>query len=253
MNEEYMLLAGIYWKLKGIPVYFWRNHPRGSILTTISIYLSTKTLSTSTKSFSAKFGKTIIMPAGVDDQIFKPIPGVVRKKYSILMVGRISPIKHIDLALEAFRILISRGVQVSLTIVGSTSDKDNLYLSSLEKYISNNNLSGLVHFVEAVEHSKLSEIYSSHELILNLTETGSFDKTIVEGIFCGAVPVVSNESLRHMLPDICITSQRKEEIADSLQTLLNPHEQVKIYSQLKEFAESQSLTSLVKKLSLEMK
>ncbi len=28
MNQEYVLLAGLYWKIKNIPVYLWRNHQK---------------------------------------------------------------------------------------------------------------------------------------------------------------------------------------------------------------------------------
>src|SRR3990167_7712633 len=62
MNEEYVLLAGLYWKLKGIPVYLLRNHPYGSILTRFAVLLSTKVFCTSIQSFTTRFEKTVIMP-----------------------------------------------------------------------------------------------------------------------------------------------------------------------------------------------
>ena len=55
MNQEYILLAGLYWKIKKIPVYMWRNHPVGNILTHLAVWLSTKTFCTSTSSFVARF------------------------------------------------------------------------------------------------------------------------------------------------------------------------------------------------------
>src|SRR3989338_1489201 len=47
MNQEYVLLVGLYWKLKNIPVYLWRNHPKGSILTRLAVLLSMKVFCTS--------------------------------------------------------------------------------------------------------------------------------------------------------------------------------------------------------------
>src|SRR3990167_8826480 len=46
MNQEYVLLAGLYWRLKNIPIYMWRNHPRGNIFTRLAVWLSTKTFCT---------------------------------------------------------------------------------------------------------------------------------------------------------------------------------------------------------------
>ena len=252
MNQEYILFAGLYWKLKNIPIYFWRNHPRGNLFTYIAVLLSTKVFCTSKNSFTARFKKTIIMPAGIDITLYRPINGVVRKKYSVCMVGRISPIKHVELALEAVNEIISSGVQISLNIIGNPTEKDLTYYSSLKKYVEKNNLSTCVSFTEAVLPDKLPEIYNSHEVCLNLTEDGSFDKTIVEASACGAIPLVSNISLTGMLPDVCITQSFVSGVARSLKVLLDAHQKVEIQDQLKSFVESQSLSFLVEKLFAEL-
>ena len=40
MNPHYILLGGLYWKLRGIPIYFWRNHAKMNLMTrsTLSRY-----------------------------------------------------------------------------------------------------------------------------------------------------------------------------------------------------------------------
>jgi glycosyltransferase involved in cell wall biosynthesis len=253
MNQEYILLLGVYWKIAGIPVYLWRNHPKGSLYTTLSVWLSTKVFCTSGQSFTARFKKTVIMPAGVDIDSFKPFPGVVHKKYSVCMVGRITPIKHTSLALEAINHLVLSGAQVSLTIVGSPLPKDESYYNFLKKYVADNKLSSYVQFFPAVFPEKLPEIYSSHEVCLNFTDSGSFDKTIVESASCGAIPLVSNQSLSDLLPKECITSTSPETIAKSIQLLLGPREQLEIHGRLQSFVKSQSLSALMEKLFVEMK
>lgn len=253
MNQEYVLLAGLYWKIKGIPVYMWRNHPAGSPLTRLAVMLSSKVFCTSNQSFTARFKKSIIMPAGIDTNMFRPVASALRKKYSVCMVGRLSPVKRPDIALEAVETLISRGVQVSLSIIGPVLDRDIGYADSLKKYVIDKNLSTVVHFSGGVSPDKLPEVYSSYEICLNLTPAGSFDKTIVESAACGAIPLVVNESLGSMLPAVCITKISKEEIASSIERLIDATEQLKIQKDLENFVESQSLSYLVKKLFLEIK
>lgn len=252
MNEEYVLLAGLYWKIKNIPIYLWRNHPRGTIKTRLAVALSTKVFCTSTDSFTAKFKKTVIMPAGINTAIFRPVEGAVRRKYSICVVGRISRIKRIARALEAINELVLSGVQISLNIVGSPLKKDIKYYDSLKNYVFANDLSPSVSFIEAVTPDKLPEIYSSHEVCLNLTESGSFDKTIVEAAACGAIPLVSNKSLAGLLPPVCVTGDSVEEIGQSLQKLLEARVQVEIHKELKSFVDSQDLKSLTEKLFKEI-
>ncbi len=253
MNQEYVLLTGLYWKIRGIPVYFWRNHPSGSILTYISIFLSSKVFCTSTKSFTARFSKTVIMPAGINTDVFKQDPSFIRKKYSVCMIGRISPVKHIEIALEAFNILNKEGAQVSLSIIGDVPQINFNYNEELKQYIEVNNLSKVVTLKSGVTLKDLPEVYGSFEICLNLTEEGSFDKTIVEAASCGTIPLVSSSSFRNLLPDVCITDTVPENIAYAIKRLIDPTEQIKIQKDLEKFVLSQSLSSLMSKISQEIR
>ena len=253
MNQEYVLMGGIYWRFKKIPIYLWRNHPKGSFLTRVAVLLSNKVFCTSKESFTARFKKTKIMPVGNDSSLFKPVPGVVRKKYSVCMLGRIAPVKNIMLGLEAINILAKSGVQVSLDIIGSPIERDRNYYDSLLKYVEENKLASFVNFEKEVEFLKHPAVFSEYEITLNLTDSGSFDKTIVGATACGSIPVTTNESLKGVLPDVCITANTDESVANSIKLLLNPHEQIKIQDDLKKFADSHSLNELIKILEIELK
>ncbi len=253
MNQEYVLLGGLYWKLKGIPVYLWRNHKMGSFLTHIAIFLSNKVFYTSIKSFTASFSNSVHMPVGVNSELFKENLSVIRKKYSICMVGRVSPVKHIDTALESINNLVKDGVQVSFSIIGDTPKRDWEYLNKLKSYVEENNLTKIVTFKNGVPSKLLSEIYGSFEICLNLTDEGSFDKTIVESTMCGTIPLVSSKSFSGILPEACITDTNPKNIAQSIKDLLEPETQIHIKKDLEKFANSQSLEELVSKLKREIK
>lgn len=248
MNQEYVLLGGFYWKFKNIPVYLWRNHPYGNLLTRIAINLSTEVFYTSPMSFTAKYKNSKIMPVGINLDIFKPSTIYSRKKHSVCMLGRISPIKGIHLGLEAIKILLDSGNQVSFTIVGSPLPKDELYYASLKNFVNENNLGSYVSFIDSVPQNMVPEIFNSHEIYLNLTQDGSFDKTIVEAPACGAVPVVSNKSLTGMLPETCFTERDPSSIAEALQVALSPEYRIKIQKPLEEFVKTHSLEGLISKL-----
>lgn len=253
MNQEYVLLAGLYWKFKNIPVYLWRNHKKGNFLTTLAVGFCAKVFCVSKDSFTAKSNKAVLMPVGVDTKTFQEMNALSRKKYSICMWGRISPVKNIEAALEAIKILTSSGLPVSLMIGGPVLEKDVSYVESLKKYISENNLSSVIQFFGPIDYFALPEFCSHYELYLNLTESGSFDKTIMEAVACGLVPVVSNTSLRGILPEVCITGSKPEEIAESIRVLLNPGERVKIQNELNKSVKTQSLDVLMARLKDEMK
>ena len=251
MNQEYVLLAGLYWKWKKIPVYLWRNHPQGTMLTRLAVLLSTKVFCTSIGSFTARYKKTKVMPVGIDLSLFTQSVQT-RKKYSVCMVGRIAPIKHIELAISATHLLISSGTQISLTVIGPVLPKNILYYDMLKAEVQRLQLTSSVHFVEEMSQETIVEIYGEYELCLNLTETGSFDKTIVEAAACGTVPIVSNISLAHLLPEECMTIATKEAIAGSIQRLLDPHQRLETQARLEPFVQSQSLSALIEKLAVEL-
>lgn len=252
MNQEYVLMGGFYWLMKNKPIFFWRNHSKGNFLTNISIYFSSKVFCTSKDSYTAKFKKTVIMPAGINTQIFKIGDGS-RKKYSVCMVGRISPVKHIDVGLEVIRELISSGVQVSLGIIGPVLDDDKGYYEDLKRYVNRNNISSFVSFLPPVSPDKLSLVYNDYQICLNLTDTGSFDKTIVEASSCGVVPLVTNSSMKGLLPDECITESSKESIKVGIKKLLDDHVRISLQKSLDGFVKSQSLENLISKLVSELK
>lgn len=252
MNQEYVVLAGLYWRIKGIPVYLWRNHPYGNVATRFAVFLSHKVFCTSRSSFTARYGKTVVMPAGIDTRLYTAVLGTMRKKYAVCVVGRIAPVKHIERALEAVVEIVHSGGQVSLSIIGSPLPKDVEYYEALKKYSADNNLGSYVNFIDAVSPDKLPEIYSGHEICLNLTDEGSFDKTIVEAAACGAIPVVTNKSFLGILPDVCIADVHPQAIAQTIKHLLIATTQIKITKDLESFVNSQSIDSLFLKLDTEI-
>lgn len=189
MNQEYILMGGVFWKMLGKKIYFWRNHPQGSLLTRIAVWFSDKVFYTSSGSYTAKFKKAIKMPAGVDVESFKP-QTANRKKNSILSLGRISPIKNIHTLVEALKILDEKKINFEADIYGDPLPKDEKYYGSLKTQVQNLDLASKVKFHPGVSNYKTPEIYNTHDIFVNLTPSGSLDKTIFEAALCGCITAV---------------------------------------------------------------
>ncbi len=203
MNGEYMLLGGLLWKLLGKKTVMWRNHKSGSWKTDIAGMLADTVCYTSTGSYTATFKNAVQMPVGVDESLFHPIQGIERKQNSFLYVGRISPIKNIDKMVDGFIALHTQNPELIFLfdIVGpADSELDKNYKTSLLEKIKNAGLAEKITFHEAVPQAQLPELYSSHQFCINLTASGSFDKTIWESVFCGCVPIVHNTSFLDEIP-----------------------------------------------------
>ncbi len=249
MNQEYVLLAGVFWRILKTPVYFWRNHSYGNFLTRIAVVLSNRVFCTSSQSFTARFKKSILMPAGVDTSVFISDGEVERRLRHVCMVGRVSPVKHVFEAVEAVKKSLDDGKEFYLGVFGPVLKEDLIYFDKIKKYVSQNDLGRLVSFNGSLNQKELPSIYSSFEVCLNLTESGSFDKTIVESAGCGTIPLVSNTSLSGSLPKECFVGFSKEEICEGLEKIFNLNNREEVLRSLQVFSKKNSLDFLMSRLS----
>ena len=198
MNEEYVLLAGLLWRVLSKKIILWRNHTNGTLLTKLAVFFSNKVLCTSKYSFTARYKKTRLMPVGIDTEHFKRYGGISRLPYTLLYVGRISPVKKIEIALDALEILKSEG-KFSLRIFGDAGHRDKLYADSLA---GKSGRAGLpIMFSPSITQERLPHVYNEHEILLNMTQTGSFDKVILEHMATEGVVIASNISYKEELPE----------------------------------------------------
>ncbi len=252
MNQEYVILGWKFWKLSGKKIFLWRNHPKGNFFTDIASLVSEKVFYTSPKSYTAKFKNSFLMPVGIDTEKFKP-QSENKKRNSILSLGRISPIKNIDKLVESAVLLDQRNVDFCLDIVGdSVNPEDAQYLDILNKKAEILMAKGKVNFLKAVSQEEAVRLYQKHEIFVNLTPSGSMDKTILEAICCGCVPVVSNEYYKDM-ESVIFTSSSLEDIAQNLDTVLTKKPNIDVASLRQYVVENHGLNALIGKLVKEIK
>ncbi len=221
MNQEYVLLAGLIWRLSGKKILFWRNHKMGNWLTNIAVSLSNVVFYTSPESYTAKFKKARLMPTGIDIAKFKNYKEMPRAPRSILSMGRISKVKGVNVLIDALNILDKKGIDFKATIVGDPDEHEKDYYDNL--LISAKPLieKGVIIFKKSMPNTMTPEMYKSHEIFVNLTKSGSLDKTIFSAMSSGALTVVCNEYFRGVLKDEFIfKSGDKEDLANKLGLVL---------------------------------
>ncbi len=184
MNQEYVLLGGVLWRMLGKKIFMWRNHPQGTFLTRLAVMLSHRVFCTSKDSFTKKFKKTKIMPVGV--YIKEVSKEVVRKENTILSLGRISPVKNIETIISAFSEMLAERKDIQLSIVGSPTKRevDEDYYKVLQKKTARIPQE-FIQYIPAVSPHETSEFFKRHSVFINATTPGSFDKTIVESMYLG--------------------------------------------------------------------
>lgn len=248
MNQEYLLIAGPMWKLLGKRAYLWRNHYAGSWLTDLAALFADGVFCTSAHSYTAQYAKTKLMPVGVDISRFSPgtpVPG------SLLFLARIAPSKRAEVFIDALALLKERGVTATADVIGSPLLENASYYETLKKRASSNSS---IRFMPGVPNHETSGLYASHDMFVNCSRSGMYDKTIFEAAASGSLPVAASDDWAKAIGEELSFDGTASSLAARLEILLSLPEAEKeaLRAKARHLAESQSLPVLMDALAKEL-
>ena len=199
------------------------------------------------------------MPVGIDTGVFNPesrIQNLESRKRSILFLSRMDPIKRPDLLIEALNILNKKNVDFVCDFYGNPTVGGEDYYNYLKTKVEELGLADKINFCNGVANHETPKIYKEHDIFVNLTPSGSFDKTILEAVVCGCLLVVANKSLVGEIDDRMIAkNETVAEIAQKIESLLDigNEERFVLSASLQKYVlEKHSLSVLIEKLVKEI-
>ena len=200
MNPVYLALAGPLWRLWGKKVSLWYIHPNiGRYLKAAHLFADV-IFTASKNSFPFSSPKVLAVGHGIDAERFKPMPDAVKEKNSILYVGRISPIKHLDLLIGAVRSLREKSIDFTLHLIGGPDARHADYYAAIKKETADLEKEGRVIYHGQIPNREMPRWYNAYEVLVNVTPSGSFDKTVLEAMACGTLVAVSNVNFAPYIP-----------------------------------------------------
>ena len=139
-----------------------------------------------------------IVPPGVDHSIFNPACKSEARRLlnlseqkTLLFVGRIQPLKGVDLAISTLAELEDKDAR--LILIGSSSGMEGpSEQRRITKMVKELGLTNRVLFVEPQPHEKLVNWYRAAEVLLMPSRSESFGLVALEAAACG-LPVVASE------------------------------------------------------------
>jgi D-inositol-3-phosphate glycosyltransferase len=147
-----------------------------------------------------------VVPCGVDTEAFLPLDkasaraalGLEHDAPVLLFVGRIEPLKGIDLLVRAAAQLEGR---FQLLVVGGDA-KDTRRKRDLRKLAAETGVEGRIVFADAVPHDELPLVYNAADVCVVPSSYESFGLVALEAMACG-VPVVASRvgGLRETVQD----------------------------------------------------
>ncbi len=204
MNPEYVVLAGWFWKLLGKKIVLWYAHYLATWRLRAAACFADKIVTSTRLAYPLPSKKLEVLQQGIDTGMFKPA-GVhdAGKAVKMLYLGRIAPVKNLDVLLRALQLVAKRQPVISLTIVGGpTPGKpvETNYYEKIKNLVKELGLESRVAFRPPVPNRETPVIYNEHDLFVNLTDTGSFDKSTLEAMACGLTVIVSNRAFLEIFP-----------------------------------------------------
>ena len=220
----------------------------------LAAWLADRIVTSVPEAFPFRTPKLSVVGQGVDTDFFKPDPSL-QKKNDFLFVGRISPIKKLGLIVEQ----VVQLDDFKLNIIGSpANDGDEKYLDKIKRTVSLKGAENKVIFHGKIEHDKILPFYQNSEFFVNLTPTGSFDKTTLEAMASGCIILSANLALKRFLSrelsEKLIIEPNK--IAKKIETIknLSDIEKDEIKKQLRQAVlENHSLDKMIPKLAKALK
>jgi glycosyltransferase involved in cell wall biosynthesis len=186
-----------------LPVLAWYAHGTVSDELHRAHRAATRIVTSSSEGFRIPSDKVRVIGQGVDTQVFDLQP-LESERNDVLAVTRISPRKQIELLIEVMQCLRDKpgAPPLRLKIIGTTITREDQYYDiELRDRVWRLGLQERIEFVGFVPQPYIPVYYRSAFLHLNLSRTGSMDKTVVEALACGCPVLTSNEAFFDVLRD----------------------------------------------------
>ncbi len=195
MNQIYVVLAGILWKIWGKKITLWYTHKSVTPSLHLAVFLSDLIFTASKESFRIKNPKVRVMGHGIDVDFFSP-DFSTRSSNTLLSVGRLMPTKRHDIVIE-----VANKTKFKLRIAGDGPERKNLEILAQR-------LGAQVEFLGPLQLAHVREEYRHASYLIHTSETGSLDKVVLEAMAC-ELPVISTSNSLGDVPVIKVSPSPK--------------------------------------------
>ena len=265
MHPIYAILTWPISKFFGKNVVLWYVHRSVDLKLRIAEKLVDRILTASPESFRIQSDKVKVVGHGIDLEKFFPAPSPLHEgeegrgsKFKIVSIGRISPVKDYETLIKSIEMMVKQGQiqNIVAKIYGSIGLKNHAaYLDSLVHFVENAELEEIVHFEGPVSFDYVPQILREADVFVNLSQTGSIDKAVLEAAASEVLVLTSNEAfeipIKKISPLLFFERNNPQDLAEKIVTIksLPPLEAGRIRKQLRVWVEREhNLNNLVKKI-----
>ncbi|MCX6785457.1 MAG: glycosyltransferase [Candidatus Komeilibacteria bacterium] len=256
MNEIYLFLLLPFWpwlKILGKPIIWWKSHGHLSRLSKIANFIPQAIVTAANSSFNFSTGKKRVIGHGIDTSLFKPTANEpAQAGVKILAVGRIAPVKHYELLIEAVGNLVKQGITgIKAVILGEPMlAGDRQYYERLKTLINSRNLAESFEFKKMIPNYAMPALIGQFDFIVNPGGSNSLDKNVLEAAACAKPALDSNRAFKEILEPSELNQEQKNSLTFTAGSAIELTEKIKKLIALN-YEQKNSIGSVLRKLVVE--
>lgn len=229
MVPRYALVAEGPARRAGAGLFLWYTHKGVDARLRRAVQRVDRVFTASRESLRVETPNRIETGHGIDLEHFHPSKGEPEAPARILSVGRLTPAKDPLTILAALSILVARGRDVYLDLVGAgLAAGDESYARTVRDQIESGGLQKRVSLHGEVAYPDIPLHYNRATVLVNASLTGSVDKVVLEAMASGRPVLSCNESFPPLFAELgaradslTFAAGEAAELADRLEVLLD--------------------------------
>jgi glycosyltransferase involved in cell wall biosynthesis len=186
-------------KIRGIPVLLWYAHGHVPLMLRVAHRLVDECVASTREGFRLRSTKVSFVGQGIDTAAFTP-PLETSPPYesTVLIIGRITPIKNLDEIVDGIALARERGVDLRVEVVGAAlTPRDRTYEQQVRGRVQRRGLSDVFDFVGPVPFTEVAARYRRGGIFVNLCDS-ALDKAILESMASGCLPISRNSAFKEI-------------------------------------------------------
>ena len=202
MNQIYVILGGLLWRLWKKKVFFWYAH--GSVFFTmrLAVLLSHIVFTSTSQGLRFETPKKRIVGQGIDLNLFDFHVHRTGDELNLVTVGRISPVKDLETIVDAVSVMHKNEAHCLLSVVGDAeTSSQHTYKHAIIERVKNREIESFVTWKGSQSHVEIANIVGSADVFIHASRTGSLDKVVLEALAVGTLPVTCDLTLAEDLPE----------------------------------------------------
>lgn len=201
MNMVWAIFLAPVFRLRGMPVLLWYAHGTVTRRLRWAHRFVSRVVTSTPEGFRISSHKVAVIGQGVDTSQFR-IEERTAGAADIITVGRLSEKKRVHLMIECMELLWARepAAGYRLVVVGAPlTAADREYEQDLLQRRAACSRPESVVLAGKLRSEEIGPLYRSAFVHLNLSETGSMDKTVMESLAAGCPVVTTNVAFAQLL------------------------------------------------------